>query len=1230
MKDLLKKFFSNHLFVLILLGITAILAYKNFTPGTWLSGWDTLHPEFDFTLNLKRVFFGVWREEQGVGALPGHSHISEVPRIIFLWFSSFLLKQNFLRYFYFFLTLAIGPLGVYYFLKKIFKKNSEFITSLGAFLGGLYYLLNLGTLQHFYVPFEMFASQFAFLPWLFLFAYNFLNEKRKRDLVFLFLVSFLAAPQAYASTLFYAYFAGLILFLIGQIVLSRERLKKLKRVILILFVIFVTNAFWLLPNLYSLAKQSRVIENSRINTLFSPEAFLRNRDFGSITNVLTHKNFLFSWREFDENRGEFVDLLDEWNDYLAKPPVATVGYLLAGIFVIGMAVSVVKRDKVGIALLLPSTFCIFFLINENPPTGFIFTFLRDNIGAFREAFRTPFTKVSILFMFAASYYFAFALKELFLFLGRVKFLRLGSIVIALLVGASLIFYMLPAFKGFLVSPSMRVEIPKEYFEVSGYLNSQEDKGRVAKFPVQSLWGWIYYDWGFEGAGFNWFGLENPTFDRDFDRWSSYNETFYNQVSDAIYSKDLKTLEEILEKFQVRYLLLDTSVLNPGGSDDLTFKPETRTLFESADHIRFEKSFGSISLYKTDFEFGKDYIWAPPTFTPVLADLTYSKKDPIWTTNGTYFFDDGDIYPFVNFDTRLAPEVVIDESKVIIRQNYKTGKFSDKTLILPDYPKTENSILVEVYLKEITQGNYEVSFVNQTPEFSINGEKKGGGKYYWQGHPIKFQGKSPSYLSVGDIVFNLTNENLNQSETPLGIILVGTNELVPVRIYSSEKEELKEDQEKLFDTSPRWCSDPDRISQIEISNGTFKVSVEKESICWGAGFNLPQNSLLEISFESKSETGIYPKFCLSKAGVDGCLNSTTPDTLSPGEWNKTIYYVPVSSGNYFLDFVAQGQEEGKGEISYRNITMSTFPSGGGGAYSIGENFALVSTDEKFTFEGEIKEIEISFPLFNVVSEKIGLGRGHSKAVNCDLRKVGSVTKENIGTALKYSAKDGGVSCDYLDYLNLPFSQGYIFRVTGENIKGRGLKAYLQNRSSNRMDLEELLPESKFDEKFFILPIDIDGKGYVFNFETRSFGSVESENLISGVEFLHFPYRWLSSIKLEGNSGPKKSELKVLSVKKTGSFLYKVTTEGEGLLVLGQGFENGWVGFSRLKILPHYKVNSWANGWMVPGGTKEITIIFWPQLLEFLGFIFLSAGLGFVLFRKNAKVDKEDKVQYNRNV
>jgi hypothetical protein len=81
----------------------------------------------------------------------------------------------------------------------------------------------LGTVQHFYVVFEMFAVQYAALGWLFGLAVEYLERPKKKILLLFALVSWLASPMAYAPTLWYAYVAGLGLFCLSYLLLRRSK-----------------------------------------------------------------------------------------------------------------------------------------------------------------------------------------------------------------------------------------------------------------------------------------------------------------------------------------------------------------------------------------------------------------------------------------------------------------------------------------------------------------------------------------------------------------------------------------------------------------------------------------------------------------------------------------------------------------------------------------------------------------------------------------------------------------------------------------------------------------------------------------------------------------------------------------------------------------------------------------------------------------------------------------------
>lgn len=708
MKKLLNLF--NLLFFPFLIFILVTFVFwRNYVPGIVLLGWDSLHPEFNFPLNLNRILSGVWREDQGLGALASHSHMVEIARIFILWFESFAIPFSFLRYSYIFLSLLLGPLGFFFFFNYAFNnKNKTLAGSLSAFLASIFYLLNLVILQHIFVPFEMFLVQFAFLPWVFMFALRCLQEGKRSNFLWFFVVSFLASPQAYASALYWAFLASFLLFLFFYFLSGRTG-KVLKRIILLLFFQFFVNFYWLLPNLYNVIFGSQTIVNAKINRLFSPEAFIRNQEYGTWKDLVSGKNFLFDWRAFDFENGTFSDLMAVWNNHLGNPWVSEIGYLFFGISFLGLVISLIKREKVAFIFLPVLFLSLFFLQNLNGPLSPLYQRLVSRFEVFREGFRMPFTKFSILYQFAITLYFG----VFFLHFFNLLFKRKGLSFVGVLIFAGVLFvnlyFVKPAFDGHLISGVVKRDLPNQYFDLFDYFKKR-NKARIAVFPVYTLWGWEYHNWKYEGSGFLGFGLDNPILVRDYDRWSPYNETFYNEVSNALYKyrlidldndghcqgkkecdvrekvrevvdswnyKVIDEFEKVLEKYQVSYLLLDESILNAGGDQKLLFIPEIKDLISHSSRIEEVARFGFLTVYEFDGT-GSDPVRAPSEYVKVDTNLTYSKYDPIYQKYGEYISFSNNrsgvvSYPFVNFDPRGDVQFKVEDESLVIENKKESAK-----------------------------------------------------------------------------------------------------------------------------------------------------------------------------------------------------------------------------------------------------------------------------------------------------------------------------------------------------------------------------------------------------------------------------------------------------------------------------------------------------------------------------------------------------------------------------
>jgi len=683
--------------LLLLVGI--FISYQNYSPGTFLLGWDSLHSEFNFSLAFQRALSGAWRGEQGLGALAAHSHMADLPRIVFLWLESFVLPQSFLRYSYIFLCLILGPLGVYFFVNHVINKKKTFSGYFSSFCAAFFYLFNLVTLQHFLVPFEMFPAQFAFAPFVFLFALRYIESSRRRELVLLALLVILLSPSAYAATLYYAFLLTFFLFLGGYWLVSIKKRVALKRLLVVFSLTLVLNLYWLLPNIYSVVNQSEMVSLSKINSLFSPEAFLRNAAYGDISNIATGKNFLFDWRNFDFSEDTFVDLMGVWDRHLGDWGVANISYTIFGLSILGTIIALVRRDKVGVSFFPVGLVLLFFLININPPTGTIYQYLINKLPVFGEALRMPFTKFSILFEFCLAFYLGYFLNSLPGVIKKFKIGQVANVLVGIFVIAGSVYVMLPVFRAELISSVVKTNLPTEYLQLFKWFEGKE--GRVVRLPVNTLWGWSYNTWKYEGSGFLSYGLENPLLDRDYDRWSPYNETFYNEISSVVYKYQLpeasdteneekkeneKTVtvdnqqvisefEKILQKYQVEYLLLDESVVNAGGGNGLLFIPEIKDLVAHSSNIKQVVTYGHLTVYSfVGPERSVSPVWTPETLVSVYTNPTYSKYDSIYQKYGNYITEKGGIsIPFINYDARGDVRISVSEDQLTFKNEGERAK-----------------------------------------------------------------------------------------------------------------------------------------------------------------------------------------------------------------------------------------------------------------------------------------------------------------------------------------------------------------------------------------------------------------------------------------------------------------------------------------------------------------------------------------------------------------------------
>lgn len=585
-----RRFFTHHWPVLTLTAVGLILSLLNHQPNTFLTGWDNLHPEFNFSLDLSRSLTAAWQEYRGLGLLGGMAHAADLPhQLLLALFSLIQIPINLHRYLFTFLCLILGPIGTYYLAQiTIFSKLGPFTKRFVSFFAGLFYLFNLSTVQVFYVPFETFTTFFAALPWLLFVIINYINSPNKKNFAALIAIFLLSTPAFYVQTIFLVFAITLIPFLTHFLLQ-----KKLLPTLIVVFSLFITNAYWLLPVAHFTLTSSQTTIQASQNQIASKEMILRNKEFGNPKEAILFKGFSFDYVDLGDNNA-FQQLLTPWIHHLGNKAILVFLYAFSFLALAGTIYSFRKKHPFS----LPIVFCLIlslvFLINLNPPTRPLYLLIQE-IPVLKEAFRAPFTKWSI----PASLFFSLFLSSfVLLLLNLSKSLhRFSYLLTSFLVILPLFAVYLPTFQGHLIYKNLRINIPSEYFQLFEYLQSQDHNTRLANFPQHTPWGWEYYNWGYRGSGFLWHGIPQPILDRAFDVWSLPSQQYFEEIKTAIYAKDLARFENVLEKYSVTWVLLDKNIILPANEDQSgLYLQELETLLQT-NNFQKEKNFGAISLYR---------------------------------------------------------------------------------------------------------------------------------------------------------------------------------------------------------------------------------------------------------------------------------------------------------------------------------------------------------------------------------------------------------------------------------------------------------------------------------------------------------------------------------------------------------------------------------------------------------------------------------------------------------
>lgn len=632
----MKRWFVNNLPLLTLLITLGVIVAKNFNPHTAIAGWDNFSVSLSTSTNLVRTIFSSWRSYRGLGA-PSDSEVVDVFRQVFYFALSWLPTQ-FADQAYIFSTLIVGVTGLYFLSRFITKKTStpnNINSNMAALISSLIFLFSLNTIGTYFFPMPMYIARFAFFPWIIYLFMSYLQESTVTNLLRFAIVSFLASSSYLTATVFVT-----LSIILG--VISLLNIHQFKKLLILGFIIILTNSFWLLPfGNYTLHK-SKLIPLSSVFTIVNENQLNESpKDFDWPYLLTMYPNFLHIDAAINPQTNISISLHPEINKINPYQNNSWPIYSLVILGTIGSVFAVFSK-KTPWARFIPISLVIslFMLRKEYPPVGYIYDLLGEKIPYFKVLFRFGDTKFNYLLALISGLGIGIGISQILSF-SRSKIYR-TIVVIPFIV---ITFFTFRQFNyilnGQFISNFVQVNIPPAYFNIAHYINQDPSQGRVIHLPYDRLSYFKSHSWGYFGSTFMAFILDKPLFDRAFAPASPVNDSIDLKLIELAQNfRNLKDLDAKTERIvqlshllaitNTRYLIYDQTVTINNVAGNITLWGE----FMQDDYaalIEAAAQAGALNLvhnYTVDVSSPNNTITLYQTASPSLDTQTISKAQPL--------------------------------------------------------------------------------------------------------------------------------------------------------------------------------------------------------------------------------------------------------------------------------------------------------------------------------------------------------------------------------------------------------------------------------------------------------------------------------------------------------------------------------------------------------------------------------------------------------------------------
>ncbi len=1191
-----KKFvlmFRKRYGVILLVLLLFIIGLLSLRWGKYLLSNDNYSPELNPKLSIERYLLSpAWRGYRVLG-VPSDSEQADIFRSIIFYILKPILADWLLGQLFYILCLVIGSLSTASLVYSILQKGKlRKYSQTGFFISGVIYITTLWTMWLYYQNMAPYISNFGFFPLLLYSAYKYIQNSTKKRGFLLLLSAILFSSVSVISTLFILDFIAFLGFILSvPLFLEVDKRNINRKIIKALLIFLASQLFWILPFIYYTITNSQNVVDSYTNKTITASTIDLETEMQSWLNSARLYN-----RNLYEMNGE-RPLFSMSAEFQGYDFYKLVGLLPAFFALLAVVFSIFKKKKTLCYFVLVAFVSWFVMKVINPPFGEVFIWMQESIPLFKQVLRWPFSKVGQIYVWSitivGTFGILFFVSFLSSFIKKRKVKKMFKFSVLLFIVLLPLLYSEYIFKGELFSDRAAVELPKEYYELKEYLEENNTTDRIFYAPPSNNNYFRQYKWGFWGSQFISYILPNPMMDMSSAVGSGAGEEAMLEISNIFRSYNREKFYSLLQKYDVKYVLLDESLdyngyvfeIEPEGIAEILSGYE---IIWSSDFLKLYKVPVKETLLTESFSGNKlnENVFVRETKqSPAIDISSLPLSNKILVDNniiGEYKYD-GDTY-YVQSNLRYNDLI-----------NYPTSFISKKNEILatPSYPHIEGDN-VELPLKTFNKSNYDYYIVDNNV-FSSNQIDKG----------ITIQ---KSFASVNEM-FGVKEDSFS------------TINLIPSVLKSQGS-----------DCSGNEITNNTAVQSLQVSSGLNLKGSSLLPCVYSKihALNIANNYVLKVDLNWEANENNYPGYCLYSETEKKCLNKEKffdvsnsygndeflIDTLVKGSDRLTLILYVVSTDNSLSAEAIFKKVELKYapltdllniKKSTDTFTKSDFLMVSGNMYTV--KIPIIYGSSSYVYQGG----NINNVLWNLVKDSSSNGYINISADN-GMKQV--VEKQSVTQSVdlfktkrneKYFVYWNGKNIS-----NIPANLCFIYSLDD--------KCWYQNM----FDIDSASSQINFFDS-----ASIDGEAK-FIYGSGS-NKLRSENILKSLVIMKYPDLW-ESIEYTGENGAQFQEVMLKPTYPNNLSYYKSNLKdltSNTIVSISQSNSSGWLAFGKedggYKLISNKNkvvINGWKQGWDISDSRySDIIVLYWPNVLSYIGYLLLIV----LVFRYTIKILKPKKYE-----